>query len=359
MRRDTKISANDPSCVVNKVLIDNWGIGLFRFAQVFAVSPVDQFLMRSDYPFSPQEIREIRRNLKALGNDILKRGRSIFKITGRLKEPPTSEISDEELIKLMKLEKFFGEYVRRHRVGLRYIEKVTLHGKRGSGINRRTIIALGWGNMISEGGRRIDWMMLGSLYDWFCEKLSPYKFYKDLEPPSGLAEDLRRQFNRHRWPGGAANYLIEKTKIKESQVLEFMARFVTHQFFGGQDEELEGRISAEEIPKLFMNFLVDAFLGSREGLTIFSKNQSIADPMFLFLYFRLQKMVDDGLFPELEGKNPAGVVSQEGSDWPYKASKIDEYFRFAVSLLLDHKADLGSPPPLIVFPDKSYFSPTL
>jgi len=344
---------------VNSLLLDKWGISLFRVAQVFAVSPVDQFLMRSDYPFNPQEIKEIRRNLKAMGGYILKRGRSIFKIIGRLKEPPTSEISDDELIKLMRLEGFFKKYVRGHRVGLRYIEKVTLQGRRGSGINKRTIIALGWGNMISESGRRIDWRMLGSLYDWLWEKLAPYGFYRDLEPPSGLEEDLRRQYNRYRWPGGAADYLIEKTKIKESQVFEFMAKFITHQFFGGKDEDFEGKISADEYPKLFMNFLVDSFLGSREGLTLFSKNQSLADPMFLFLYFRLQRMVDEGLFPDLAGSNPTGIVSQEGSDWPYKASEIDEYFKFAVSLFLDHKVDLGSPTPLIIFPDKSYFSTNL
>jgi hypothetical protein len=174
-----------------------------------------------------------------------------------------------------------------------------------------------------------------------------------------LEEDLRRQYNRYRWPGGAAEYLIEKTKIKESQVFEFMAKFITHQFFGSKEGDFEGKISANEFPKLFMNFLVDSFLGSREGLTLFSKNQSLADPMFLFLYFRLQKMVDEGLFPDLAGSNPAGIVSQEGSDWPYKASEIDEYFKFAVSIFLDHKVDLGSPPPLIIFPDKSYFSPNL
>jgi hypothetical protein len=344
---------------VNSLLLEKWGIGLFRFAQVFAVSPVDQFLKRTEYPFSSHEIKEIRRNLRAMGDDILKRGRSIFRITGRLKEPPTSEISDDELIKLMKLEKFFKEYVRGHRVGLRYIEKVTLQGRRGSGINKRTIIALGWGNMISESGRRIDWRMLGSLYDWLWEKLAPYGFYTDLEPPSGLEEDLRRQYNRYRWPGGAANYIVEKSKIEESQVLEFLANFISHQFFGGQEGYFDSKISLEEFPKLFMNFFIDAFLGTREGLALFSKNQSLADPMFLFMYFRLQKMIDEGLFPGLKGMNPAGVVSSKDADWPYKTSEIDEYFRFVVSLFLDHKVDLEAPPPLIVFPDRSYFSTSL
>jgi hypothetical protein len=351
-----KIPLEDTPKAVNIRLLDKLGISLFKFAQVFAVSPVDQFLMRSDYPFNPQEIKEIRLNLRAMGDYILKRGRSIFKITGRLKEPPTSEISDDELIKLMWLEKFFKEYVRRHRVGLRYIEKVTLHGRRGSGINRRTIIALGWGNMISESGRRIDWKMLSSLYDWLWEKVAPYGFYRYLEAPSGLEEDLKRQYNRYRWPGGAVNYIVEKSKIEESQVLEFLSNFISHQFFGGQEGYFESKISMDEFPKLFMNFLVDAFLGAREGLALFSRNQSLADPMFLFMYFRLQKMVDEGLYPDLKGINPAGIVSSKDTDWPYKASEIDELFRVVVSLFLDHKVDLEAPPPLIVFPDRSYFS---
>lgn len=341
---------------VHNLLNEKWGIGLFRFAQVFAISPVDHFLMRSNYPFNPQEIKEIRRNLRVMGEYILKRGRSIFKITGRLKEPPTSEISDDELIKLMRLEKFFKEYIRRHRVGLRYIEKVTLQGRRGSGINKRTIIALGWGNMISESGLRIDWRMLGSLYDWLWEKVAPYGFYRELEAPSGLEEDLKRQYNRYRWPGGAVNYIVEKSKIEESQVLEFLSNFISHQFFGGQEVYFESKISLDEFPNLFMNFFVDAYLGAREGLTLFSKDQSLADPMFLFLYFRLQKMIGEGLFPGLKGMNPAGVVSSKDADWPYKASEIDEHFKVVVSLFLDHKVDLGAPPPLIVFLDRSYFS---
>lgn len=350
------IRSEDAPQKVNTLLVDKWGIGLFRFAQVFAVSPVDQFLMRTNYPFSHQEIKAIKRNLKKMGDDLLKRGRLILKITERLKQTPVKETSDEELIKHMRLERFFKEYIRRHRIALRYLEKVSLQGKRGSGINKRTIIALGWGNLISESSHRIDWKTLGNLYDWLWERVAPYEFYKELKAPSGLEEDLRHQYNRYRWPGGTINFLVEKLKIPENQVFEFILNFILHQFFGGKEIYFKGKITADEFPKLFLNFLIDAFLGSREGLTLFSKNQSLADPMFLFLYFRLQKMVGEDLFPNLKGKNPPGVIFSKDADWPYKASEIDEYFNVAINLFLDHKVELGNPPPLIIFPDKSSFS---
>ena len=339
---------------VNNILLDKWGIRLFRFAQVFAVSPVDSVLMKSDYPISSQEIRAVRRSLKKMGKDLLKRGRFILNIMNKLWESP-KESSDDELIKHMRLEEFFTHYVHRHRVGLIYLEKVTFQGRRGSRINRKSIIALGWGNMISERGHRIDWRMLGSLYDWLWEKVAPYGFYKELEPTSCLEEDLRHQYNRHRWPGGAANFIYGKLGIKEEEILEFVNNFLLNQIFGDKEDYFEGKISPREFPKLFMNFFVDSF-GSQESLTLFSKDQSLVDALFLLFYFRLTKMVGEGLFPCLKGKVPEGLISLEGGDWPYRGTEIDDYFVRAINLYIDNNVDLANPTPLIVFPDKSYFS---
>lgn len=82
------IQPEDAVQKVNNLLVDKWGISLFKFAQVFAVSPVELFLRMSDYPFTVQEIRSIKRNLRKMQNDILKRGRYILKITDKLKGLP-------------------------------------------------------------------------------------------------------------------------------------------------------------------------------------------------------------------------------------------------------------------------------
>jgi hypothetical protein len=352
------IQPEDTPQKVNNLLVARWGISLFKFAQVFAVSPVELFLQKTDYPFNYQEIKAIKHNLYKMRDDLLKRGRFILKITQRLKESPFKEMSDDELIKHMRLERFFKEYIHRHEIAMRYAEKICLQGKRGGGINKKSIIAVGWGNLVSEKSRRIDWEMLGDLYDWFWERVAPYKFYNKLKPSYGIVEDLRLQYNRHRWAGGAGNFLFDKLKIKKSEVTEFSSNFLFNQFIGGKENYLMDMlpITWDKFPKFFMNIIIDFSLTLFDGLALFSKDQSFADQGFLFLYIWQQKMAAKSIGPDLNKKSPSEVEIFKGAEIPYGASEIGDYFNYAIKLFLDHKVDLGNPPPLIIFPDKSYFS---
>lgn len=66
MRNTIKINASHSPKEANEILVSTWGISLFKFAQVFAVSPADLFILRNDYPFSSKEIKTVRHNLKAM-----------------------------------------------------------------------------------------------------------------------------------------------------------------------------------------------------------------------------------------------------------------------------------------------------
>ncbi len=237
MRRNPKISASDLPQVVNNVLINEWGISLFRFAQVFAVSPLDLILQKNSYPFSGREIREIKRLTGKMKADLLKGGRQIRKITKILWDVPEELLSDKELLKEMHLEEFIDKYIHRFDVAIRYIEKISFQGGRGVGLNKKSIIAVGWGFLVSQERRRIDWKLLSELYEWFWDRVSRNKHYADLKPVSGLEEYLRHQYNVHRWPGGAFVYLCTNLKIsKEEEVLPFLTNLYVQRTVGGKEE---------------------------------------------------------------------------------------------------------------------------
>lgn len=356
MRHNCKIYSSDTPQVVNKVLMDKWGISLFRFARVFAVSPADLFLLRNEYPFSSKEINAIKRNLKAMQDDLIYRGRFILGITNKLWESPNKGMTDEELIKHMRLERFFKEYVHNHEEAIGYAAKICLQGKRGSGINRKSIIALGWGNLISGKSRRMDWKMLGDLYYWLWENVADYGFYNKLKPSYGIEEYLRHQYIRHRWTRGE---VLEKAGLKIREVFHFVSNLISYQFMGGQEDYLKNKLSLtwSEFPKFFMNFIIDYYLAGREGLTIFFRDQSLADPGYKFLDVRLQKKVGSkSVIRYLKWLLPRGVEFLKDQELPYKSSEIGEYLSYAASLFVEHRINLKHPTPLIIFPDRSFFS---
>ena len=162
---------------LNGHLLQKWGISLFRFAQVFAVSPIELFLQKSSYPFADKEMKEIKRTLKRMQDCLFKGGRRIREIINPPLKMPVNEISNDELVKEMHLQDFVKEYVHKREIFTRYVEKSSLQGKRGVGLNKKSIIAVGWGNLVYQEKRRIDWKLLGYLYEWFWNKVCSYKYY--------------------------------------------------------------------------------------------------------------------------------------------------------------------------------------
>lgn len=67
----------------------------------------------------------------------------------------------------------------------------------------RTEAACLWAQHLRRRGRRVPWVLISDLVDWFAAKLSPYEFYKGLLGSDELCdpENLRHKFFKHveRW----------------------------------------------------------------------------------------------------------------------------------------------------------------
>lgn len=351
------IGASDSPQMVNEILADKWNVSLYKFAQVFAVSPMEMILQRNDYPFSGKEIKEIKHIIGKMQANLLKEGRRIRRITKVIWDLPEEKVSDEQLIKEMHLEEFIEKYIHRFEVATRYVEKVSFQGGRGAGLNTKSIIALGWGNLVSDGHRRIDWRLLGQLYEWFWNRVGSFKRYAELKPVDGLEEYLRHQYNAHRWAGSALDYVCEKLEASEAEILTFIMNLFLQRLVGGKEDYFRDRLplSDAKFKCLFMNLIVDAYLTKVEGLTLFAKDQPLADPYFAFFDIWLAKNSGKiGLPNLLEQDLPIGFRIGEAED-PYVNTQIDEYRALAFKLYLEQKSDITELPPLIVFPDKTIF----
>jgi len=349
-------SAADPK-EINKILVEKWGISLFKFAQVFAVSPLELVLQRNDYPFTGKEIREIKHVIGKMQADLIKGGRRIRRITKIIWDVPEEKVSDDQLLKEMHLGEFIDKYIHRFEVAARYLEKVSFLGGPGAGLNTKSIIAVGWGNLVSEGHRRIDWQLLGQLYEWFWDKVCPYKKYAEWRPVDGLEEHLRHQYNSHRWAGGALDYVCERLESSEPEILVFIMNLILQRLVGGKEDYFRDRLpmSDAKFKRLFMNLIIDAYLTTVHGLTLFTKDQSLADPYFAFFYIWLAKYSDKIGVPNLIAQELPPGIKLENAEDPYSGTQIDEYRAVAIKHYLAQKADLAELPPLIIFADKTSF----
>jgi hypothetical protein len=199
--------------------------------------------------------------------------------------------------------------------------------------------------------------MLGDLYYWFWGKVSEFKFYNKLKPSEGIEEYLRHQYTRYRWTRGD---VLGKAGLKNLRAaFGLVSVLLSHQFVGGQEEFIWTKLSLSEseFPKFFMNFFIDYFLAGREGLTIFSRDQAIADPGYKFLDVRLQKPVGSkSVMLFLKWLSPRGIGNMKDQELPYKSSEIREFLSYAADIYVEHGISLKRPVPLIIFPDRSFFS---
>jgi len=360
MKHSIEIRSADTAARVNEYLVGKWGISLFKFAQVFAVSPLDLILQKNSYPFSGRELREIKHLIRKMQADLLEEGRQIRRITRILWDIPEEQLSDKELLKEMHLGEFIDKYIHRFEVMARYLEKTSLQGRRGVGINKKSIIAVGWGYLVSQEHRRIDWKLLGELYEWFWNRVCRFKYYADLRPVPGLEEYLRHQYNVHRWAGGAFEYIGTNLKIsKEEEVLPFLTNLYVQRTVGGKEDYFNDKLPMSEakLKKLFLNLNIESSLARTDGLTLFSENQSLADSCFLFFYIWLGKLARTPNTPPLAPDGLSVGIQLEGADDPFANTRIGEFMGIALKYFMDRGINLSELPPLIIFPDKTCFSP--
>ena len=339
---------------VNELLQEKYGIGLFKFAQVFAVSPVDRFVQKRNMPFTYEEIKNIKDNLKKMKRDVLKKARYIDNLFRRVGGLPYQRIPDDELAKEEGVIDLISKYVSPRENSARFFEIVQRLGKRrGPGLNKKTIIAVGWGNLISKSGHRMNWGGLTDMYYWFWGRIGQYKCYEEWTPVDGLEDYLKNQYHKYKLEGGLDQYLSKLDPVLENkdekESLEFFEKLVL-------DRWTEGKIPEREVTPLRLNIFASAVLARSEGLTIFSPSGSFADPGFSFLLMFLRTVVNkDGLPEPDEVVRFAENMYTTGSEMPFEGTEIKDIIGYAAGIYLDHKADLKNLSPMIIFPDRSSF----
>lgn len=335
---------------VNDLLLNKWGISLFKFAQVFAVSPMDSFLQKNR-AITFREIKELKETLKNMRKDILKKTRHIDTVLSG------ESITDSDLKKDKVISNFLFGYIRMREFSIALLEIFGEVGKRGTGLNKKSIIALGWGNLIFRAGRPIDWQELGRLYFWLWEKIKDYDAYREWTPTDGIEDYLKVQYHRYRFVGSVEDYAIDHSLIPESldkdeDLVSWLKLILMN--------STNGKIPDREITRVVRNITTDWLLADSEGLTIFSPSGSFADQAFVYIYSLLRDKVNKKLLPPPFKLSPLFEgLSEDLKALPRGETEIDDYFLYAANIYLDKKADLKKLPPMIIFPDRTYFCPGL
>lgn len=345
-----RIDPSDSPDRVNDLLSKKWGISIFKFAQVFAVSPIDRYLEKRNIPFDYQTIKDIRDELSKMYGDILKRARRIDALMDRSEVQAKKKLSDLELGNEKEIRDFYINYIYPRLLLTTFFERSSQLGKRGGGLNRKSIVAAGWGNIIAKRGKRIDWTLLGDLYLWFWERVCQYDGYAKWNPPEGIEEYLKCQYHEHRFRGDldqTALQIIPSEDILEKQDFGFLRRLLLLKW-------TDGKIPEKDLPNFILNFLLDWLVTASEGLTIFTPRGSIADPKFGYLYFWLKSGANKEITLPIEFPESAKKMLSK-QELPFQGTVLGNYFFHAAELFRKRDSELTKLEPMIIFPDRTHY----
>ena len=351
------IQARDLPQKVNSLLVDRWGISLFRFAQVFAVAPVDHFVQRRAKPLTYREVTEIKAALRKMVDGILRGTRKIDRILDRAGGKPLRDISDAEILSDKAIRAFYVEYIAPREILAAYFERTQQLGKKGTGLNKKSIIAVGWGTLVAKSGNRIDWKLLGDLYFWLWGRLSHFSSYREWAPSDGIEDYLKIQYHRHRFKGSLEEFVAENIpwlgEGHEKEDFDFIKNLILYKW-------ADNKITDKQVLSLVLNISLDWIIASQDGLTIFSPGGSFADPTFGHLYSWLRARADHKILApppfELPSFAKTHLIDREP---PFQGTALGDYFLYAADLFLTRKKEPIKPDPIIVFPDQSFYCPGL
>jgi hypothetical protein len=353
-----RISVNESASGVNDRLLDRFGVSLFKFAQVFAVSPLDLILQRPRYSVSLKEIRAARTSMIKVWHAIENDARNYSILMAKLTGVPRSDFSKEDFRKEDGIFDFFAKYYL-PRLWIILVHELNRGARQGIGLSKKSIIALGWCNQITRIVKKIDWKLLCDLYDWFWNKIAPYDHYKEWDPGLGIEDYLKNQFHRYRWVGGTEKYHEEIFSMTRNEFFIFMFKIFLLRWREAKAKYPIDKlpITNKELPRFIRNYFIDFYFGRSEGISIFTKSGSLADPVFDLMYFWLRKNVKDNRLPPEDSSIPRILEPfLEQTGMIYEGTEVEDFIKYASSLYLENKVDLRTLPPLIIFPDKTYFS---
>ncbi len=161
---------------------------LFTFAQLFA----DSFRQAASYRSlrTASDVRKSRKEWEAIGTSLM---RSLRKIYAKV-------FSDEEIISVTGLDRFFRFY--KDRLMVLKSEDLSSWRGLGPGLGVRSLIAVQWGTVMKRSGAKSDWVLLSELYQWFWGKIQGIAAYKEANPlpraESDLTTFMKVQYSRYR-----------------------------------------------------------------------------------------------------------------------------------------------------------------
>jgi hypothetical protein len=282
---------------VNELLLDKWNISLFKFARVFAHGAGDWASDIEKCTITRQKALSVSKPLSALRKHILKTmidiQKSVFFGLDMYK-------SEDEIIDACELRPFF-DYLSSIDRGPEY----KFAGKRGARLKKRNYIAASWGILIEKNGGGIDWSLLADLYDWFWMKLKDFSYYKPLAPKDDPPRQFGTAFSRH---------------------------------------------------KRNRNCQISAEFGMDEKLTIFCTTGTSCARSYNYVYYLLKTEYNKSIVSPLYQASSRYLGKSHGATPGTRAEEMKLYYVYAIELYLKSGVDLRELPPLIIFPDKSYFS---
>lgn len=274
-------------------LLDKWGVSLFRFAQILATCAGDWLQLPEQFNITKERLRRKRNLLLALGKHIIE----------QVKEIETDALSggrsrtEDEFLKSYRLEAFFYGYLN-PRLAETIERENCYKPHQGARITKKSILAAAWGSLIYQNGQRMNWSLLADVYEWFWERLHNFPYYSSIKPPDDPVNYLTVQYHRHK---------------KEADSV----------------------------------YCVEGY-GQDDFLTLFASNGAFVDRTFAYA---------DSLLESMHGKNNIPHDLSWDHEVAFAGTDLADYFRFSLSLY----AKYGKPPvyrsPLIIFPDRSWFSP--
>ncbi len=280
---------------MNSFLQEKFEIGLHLFTVYLGLAIGD---------LGPPDAATLKKHSDALielEKSIIEVFSECYKEGFRYKDLKNLKAEIEELYELKPLFDLIDDLVKDKE--LRYQIK-KMGTQKGAETKARNIIATVWGLLISQQNKKVDWTIIADLLDWFWERLKPYEHYQELKPSSESSDpdSLRTQTYRNQKKGLAyINYYTNSGEIRRKK--------------GIQD------ICAITI--LGENFYS---MHGAEG-TLSLKQSQLS---------KIESALSNGI--DLSGLDPI--------------EKWLAYEIYAENLLATNQAS----PPLVIFPDFSYFS---
>jgi hypothetical protein len=278
---------------VNGRLLDKWELSLFKFAQVLAMCAGDWLQLPEKLNITKEKIQRQRKLLLGLKKYIFKQINKVESIT----YPVNKKLSENKFIQIYKLETFFKEYF--NPLFAHTVERENSYkARQGAHITKKSILAASWGSLIYQNGQRMNWSLLADLYEWFWEKLHNFPYYKSIKPPDDLVNYLTVQYHRHR---------------KEADCIHCIQTY-----------------------------------GKNDYLSLLASNGTFVDRFFVYI---------GDILDIVNRKRTVPKKLPFEQDLVFENNDLIDYLRFALSLYMNYgKIANHRPPPLIVFPDKTWFS---